>query len=227
MWRNPLKLSERISLWQNELKTITSDYIIGADEVGYGSVAGAVCVCALGAFSDWSMDGLNDSKQLSPKRRKELSLQLEQAHVQQDVEYAIVERSNECIDAIGISAALNQAFIEAIGRVIGILADDDECPTFTVILDGSVDRWKSDRFNAKLKTIVKADNFVPTVMAASILAKTYRDEQMTKLAEQYPAYNWNKNVGYPTPDHKAALEKFGITPLHRKSYEPVKSMVKQ
>jgi len=212
--------------WHQELQSIASDYVIGVDECGNGSIAGPIVVCAVGARKDWYLPGLNDSKKLSAKKREAMVKELDEQANAFNIEYAIVQRSHKVIDQIGIWLALLECYQEAIGRVMAVLEANNKTH-FTVILDGEGQRWSPDRPNAVAKSIPKADGFVPTVMAASILAKVCRDTQMTSLHQIYPNYHWNKNKGYLTTEHRAALEKFGASPLHRQSFEPIKSMVKE
>ena len=191
-------------------------FIIGADECGYGSWAHSVCVGAVKARKDWNMTGLNDSKKLSPKKRE---IMRQKILTERYVEYHIAERSNTYIDQVGIAVALKEAYVECFFMLYSW-----EC---LVIVDGTLKFDDETNGLYHPKSIIKADTKIPTVMAASILAKTYRDEQMRELHKQFPQYGWDQNAGYGVPVHRAAIEKFGLTPLHRMSYSPMKDMVKK
>lgn len=192
-------------------------YLISTDECGWGCIAGPLFVCGVRALTDWKIDGLNDSKKLSPKRRQIMHDRLMECVEQKEITYHIAQRSNVEIDTMGCYAALKDAHIEAF-KMLG----DAKTP---IIVDGNL------RFNGlgmddwQIKSVIKADASVPICMAASIIGKYRRDMLMAKLGKEYPQYGWDGNWGYPTADHKEALEKFGITPLHRKSYRPVKDML--
>lgn len=180
-------------------------YIIGSDEVGTGACASGFVVCALRAPAFWTLDQLNDSKKLTPKKRYEIAQRLIYLSDIGEIDYILIEVSNDNIDAFGLGKTLKDAHREA----INILADDD----VEAIIDGKLKITAS----CPTSSIIKADQSVPTVMAASILAKYYRDEAMKRLHQLYPQYNWKKNVGYVTAEHKAAIKKYGLSPLHRKS----------
>lgn len=178
--------------------------IIGADEVGTGALAGPFCVCAVRAPEDWSLDGLNDSKKLSAKKRGEILLLLMK---EASIQYLIIEKSNELIDQKGLGVCLKEAYIEVI---TGLLGPDDHA-----IIDGMVKL----PFDQRVQSLIKADQKIPAVMAASIIAKEYRDDLMHKLHWKHTEYDWLNNVGYGTASHKYAIKKFGMTDLHRKSYK--------
>lgn len=182
-------------------------YIIGCDEVGTGSGVACLVVCGVKAAQSWNLTGLNDSKKLSPKKRNYIRDQLYEQANNKIIEFYISEQSNEIIDQLGLATALKNAYID----VFNILYDDNS----SIIVDGNL---KFD-LDMNITSIVKADSKIPTVMAASIIAKTYRDRLMQYLHEQYPVYGWDKNVGYLTSEHKAAIKKYGLSPLHRKSYK--------
>lgn len=179
-------------------------YIIGADEVGYGSWAGPLVVCAVRAPIDWQMSGLNDSKQLTIAKRELLSTLL---LADKEIEYAIVEKPNQSIDTDGLGVCLKQAYVTVVSN---LLLPGDEA-----IIDGTV---KLPELGPQVSCLVKADTKIPAVMAASIIAKVYRDNLMKNLDGQHPEYNWKKNVGYGTAEHKEAIKKYGFTGFHRKSY---------
>lgn len=175
----------------------------GCDEAGRGCLAGSVYAAAVILPPDYQNEALNDSKQLTEKRRYALREQIER----DAVAWAVGVVTPEEIDEINI---LN-ASILAMHRALDALKVRPEA----VIVDGN--RFKSYR-DLPSTTIVKGDGKYLSIAAASILAKTYRDDYMNGLAEQFPQYDWKSNKGYPTKKHRDAIRKFGITPFHRKSY---------
>lgn len=175
----------------------------GCDEAGRGCLAGSVYAAAVILPPDYQNEALNDSKQLTEKRRYALRKQIER----DAVAWAVGVVTPEEIDEINI---LN-ASILAMHRALDALKVRPEA----VIVDGN--RFKPYR-DLPSTTIVKGDGKYLSIAAASILAKTYRDDYMNGLAEQFPQYDWKSNKGYPTRKHRDAIRKFGITPFHRKSY---------
>jgi ribonuclease HII len=181
----------------------------GCDEAGRGCLAGSVYAAAVILPPDYQNDLLNDSKQLTEKRRYELREQIER----DAVAWAVGIVTPEEIDRINI---LN-ASILAMHRALDQLKVRPEA----VIVDGN--RFKPYKDPASDKalphtTIVKGDGKYLAIAAASILAKTYRDDYMNQLAEEYPQYDWKSNKGYPTKKHREAIRQFGTTPYHRMSY---------
>jgi ribonuclease HII len=175
----------------------------GCDEAGRGCLAGSVYAAAVILPEDYQNELLNDSKQLSEKRRYEL-----REIIQRDaLAWAVGIVTPEEIDRINI---LN-ASILAMHRALDQLKVRPE----TIIVDGN--RFKPYN-NIPYKTIVKGDAKYLSIAAASILAKTYRDDYMDQLAEEYPQYDWLSNKGYPTKKHREAIKQYGITPYHRRSY---------
>ncbi len=191
-----------------------SKYIIGSDEVGYGCLAGPIMVGAVLAPRDWNLEGLNDSKKLSEKKRNIMSAKLIELASEGEIKYAVARREANCIDNIGLALAQKECYIEAINVVC------------TVILDGLLKLPEDQIDTSKVMSLVKADTFVPAVMAASILAKVYRDEYMKGQHANYPKYHFDSNVGYGSPKHMAALQEHGPCVLHRHSYKPIKALVK-
>ncbi len=175
----------------------------GCDEAGRGCLAGSVYAGAVIFPPDYRNEELNDSKQLSERRRNALREVIKRDAVAWAV--GVVEPDE--IDRINI---LN-ASILAMHRALDALS---VCPE-AVIVDGN--RFKPYR-NLPYTTIVKGDGKYLSIAAASILAKTYRDDYMAELARQYPQYDWQSNKGYPTKKHREAIREFGITPFHRRSY---------
>jgi ribonuclease HII len=175
----------------------------GCDEAGRGCLAGSVYAAAVILPPDYQNEALNDSKQLSAKKRQALRQQIER----DAIAWAVGIVTAEEIDEINI---LN-ASILAMHRALEQLSIQPEY----IIVDGN--RFKPYK-NVPHTTIVKGDGKYLSIAAASILAKTYRDDYMEKLHEQYPYYGWNKNAGYPTKEHRDGIRRHGISPEHRKSY---------
>lgn len=175
----------------------------GCDEAGRGCLAGSVYAGTVIFPPDYRNEELNDSKQLSERRRNAL-----REVIQRDaVAWAVGVVEPDEIDRINI---LNASFL-AMHRALDALSVRPEA----VIVDGN--RFKPYR-DLPYTTIVKGDGKYLSIAAASILAKTYRDDYMAELARQYPQYDWQSNKGYPTKKHREAIREFGITPFHRRSY---------
>ncbi len=175
----------------------------GCDEAGRGCLAGSVFAAAVILPEDYVNEGLNDSKKLTPMRRYELRDEIER----DALAWAVGVVTPEEIDKINI---LN-ASILAMHRAL----DQLEVRPEAIIVDGN--RFKPYRF-IPYNTVVKGDGKYLSIAAASILAKTYRDDYMDSLAREYPQYAWDVNKGYPTEAHREAIAKYGITPYHRKSF---------
>lgn len=175
----------------------------GCDEAGRGCLAGSVFAAAVILPPDYENELLNDSKKLTDRKRKQLREIIE--HDAVDWAVGIVEPGE--IDEINI---LN-ASILAMHRALDQLKVRPEA----VIVDGN--RFKPYR-DLPYTTIVKGDGKYLSIAAASILAKTYRDDYMDRLAEDYPQYDWKSNKGYPTKKHRQAIRECGITPYHRRSF---------
>ncbi|MDR0748595.1 MAG: ribonuclease HII [Tannerellaceae bacterium] len=175
----------------------------GCDEAGRGCLAGAVFAAAVILPPGFAHDELNDSKRLSEKKRYALRPVIEQSAIA----WAIGMVTPEEIDKINI---LNASFL-AMHRAVEQLATQPE----HLLIDGN-------RFTPypgiPHTTIIKGDGKFQSIAAASILAKTYRDDYMNALALHYPAYRWNENKGYPTRAHRLAIRELGITPHHRKTF---------
>lgn len=175
----------------------------GCDEAGRGCLAGSVYAATVILPPDYQNPDLNDSKKLTDKKRKVLREQIER----DAVSWAVGIVTPDEIDKINI---LN-ASILAMHRALDQLKVRPEA----VIVDGN--RFKPYQ-NLPYTTVVKGDGKYLAIAAASILAKTYRDDYMDALAEEYPQYDWKSNKGYPTKKHRAAIKQFGVTPYHRMSY---------
>lgn len=175
----------------------------GCDEAGRGCLAGSVYAAAVILPPDYKNEMLNDSKKLTDKKRKELREIIER----DAVAWAVGIVTPEEIDKINI---LNASFL-AMHRALDQLKTRPEA----VIVDGN--RFKPYK-DLPYTTIVKGDGKYLAIAAASILAKTYRDDYMDALAEEFPQYDWKSNKGYPTKKHREAIRLHGVTPYHRMSY---------
>lgn len=175
----------------------------GCDEAGRGCLAGAVFAAAVIFPSDYQNDKLDDSKKLSEKKRYQLREEIER----DALAWAVGVVSPEEIDKINI---LNASFL-AMHRALDQLAIRPEA----LLIDGN--RFKAYK-DIPHTTVVKGDGKYMSIAAASILAKTYRDDYMMKLNQEYPQYHWDSNKGYPSKAHREAIRKFGTTPYHRMSY---------
>lgn len=175
----------------------------GCDEAGRGCLAGPVFAAAVILPQDFSNDLLNDSKQLTEKQRYLLRPIIEK----EALAWAVGVVNAEEIDKINILAASFLAMHRAV--------DDLKIRPEHLLIDGN--RFKPYR-NVPFTTIVKGDGKMASIAAASILAKTYRDDFMNKIAVEYPQYDWLSNKGYPTVKHRNAIKEYGITPYHRKSF---------
>ena len=175
----------------------------GCDEAGRGCLAGSVYAAAVILPFDYQNELLNDSKKLTAKKRYALREDIER----DAIAWAVGIVTPEEIDKINI---LNASFL-AMHRALDQLKIRPEA----VIVDGN--RFKPYQ-DLPSTTIVKGDGKYLSIAAASILAKTYRDDYMLSLAEEYPQYDWQSNMGYPTKKHRQAIREHGITPYHRKSY---------
>ncbi|MBR6459930.1 MAG: ribonuclease HII [Actinomycetaceae bacterium] len=174
----------------------------GCDEAGRGCLAGPVFAAAVILPADYVNAELNDSKQLSERRR----LQLRDVIERDAVAWAVAQCSPAEIDKLNIL----RCSILAMQRALNDLAVQPQ----HVIVDGN--RWSTWRVPAH--TIVKGDATYMSIAAASILAKTYRDDYMRRLAKEFPQYGWEHNVGYPSAEHREAIRRFGATPHHRKTF---------
>ncbi len=175
----------------------------GCDEAGRGCLAGAVYAAAVVLPPDFEHETLTDSKQLTPHQRYALREVIER----EAIDWAIGRVDPQEIDEINI---LNASFL-AMHRALDQLKIR---PQF-LLIDGN--RFRPYR-NLPYRTIVKGDGKYLSIAAASILAKTYRDDYMTELDAAYPQYGWKQNKGYPTRQHRLAIRKYGSTPFHRLTY---------
>jgi ribonuclease HII len=175
----------------------------GCDEAGRGCLAGPVVAAAVILPKNFKHPVLNDSKKLSPKQRVDLKNEIINTAIAWKVGFV----SNEEIDEMNILRASIKAMHIAIEGL-------EKMPQF-LLIDGN--RFYPFK-DIKYKTIIKGDGLFFSIAAASVLAKTFRDEYMDRISEEFPDYGWGKNKGYPTSAHRAAIIKYGITPYHRKSF---------
>ena len=175
----------------------------GCDEAGRGCFAGPVFASAVILRKDFFHPLLNDSKQLTGDERNELRIVIEK----EAISYAVTSISHKEIDRINIL----QASIKAMHISVSKLTTKPQL----LLIDGNYFR-KYKRLPHRC--IIKGDGLYASIAAASILAKTYRDEYMTKLHEEFPHYNWASNKGYGTPEHRRALDEHGVCKYHRKSW---------
>ncbi|MDR2690748.1 MAG: ribonuclease HII [Dysgonamonadaceae bacterium] len=175
----------------------------GCDEAGRGCLAGAVFAAAVVFPPDFECEELNDSKQLSEKQRDALRPVIEK----EALAWAVATVSSGEIDRINILNASILAMHRALDRL-------NICPQH-LLIDGN--RFKNYK-NIPHTTIVKGDGKYLSIAAASVLAKTHRDEYMLRLHEEFPQYDWSNNKGYPTRKHRKVIAEIGITPYHRMSF---------
>ncbi|MBK7172500.1 MAG: ribonuclease HII [Bacteroidales bacterium] len=175
----------------------------GCDEAGRGCLCGPVYAAAVILPSDYHNHELDDSKKLTQKKREKLRFEIEK----EAVSFAVASVDNNVIDQINILNASIKAMHLAIEKL--------DVPPGYLLIDGN-------RFHAfndiPYSCIIKGDGIYLSIAAASVLAKTYRDDFMDALSKLYPDYQWDKNKGYPTLFHREAIARFGITPFHRKSF---------
>jgi ribonuclease HII len=193
------------------LSFFTPDLIeAGCDEAGRGCLAGPVVAAAVILPKHYTHEVLNDSKQLSKEEREQLRIEIER----DALAWAVAEVSSEGIDEINILNASFKAMHLAIDKLT-------VKPQFLLIDGNRFNRYKEINHEC----IIKGDAHYLSIAAASILAKTYRDELMQKLAIQFPGYGWETNRGYPTPEHREGIKQLGITPYHRKSFQLLPSQL--
>ncbi len=186
--------------------------IIGIDEAGRGPIAGPVVVAAVIMPKNFIIQGLNDSKKLTAKKRTELYKKIKSYALH--YEYRVIEHT--IIDEINILQATFQGMSELVTAFLSL--------SYLALIDGPyVPRIERDeKSQLVLKSVVKGDSTYQCIAAASIVAKVVRDTIMDNYHEKFPQYDFIHNKGYPTKKHKQALARFGICPIHRKSFGPVK-----
>ena len=191
--------------------------ICGVDEAGRGPLAGAVYASAVILDAAHPISGLTDSKKITEKRRDALAIEIKQ----QALAWAIATSSVEEIDEINIL----QASLLAMKRAVEAMQKE-----FAEVLNGQaihvqVDGNKRPNISLSCEAIVKGVSKVQAISAASILAKTARDANLYELDKQYPMYGFAQHKGYPTKAHMALLQEHGVSPVHRRSYAPVKKLL--
>jgi ribonuclease HII len=184
--------------------SFTKDLIeAGCDEAGRGCLAGPVVAAAVILPKRYRHKKLNDSKQLTKEEREELRVDI----LRDALEWAVGEVDHLEIDKINI---LNASF-----KAMHLALDKLQTRPQLLLIDGNRFKPYSD---VRYECIIKGDGRYLSIAAASILAKTYRDDLMVKLAGQFPGYSWETNVGYPTEAHRDGIRQIGISPFHRKSF---------
>ena len=183
----------------------------GCDEVGRGPLAGDVVAAAVILDPEKPIEGLNDSKKLTEKKREQLFVEIQQ----KAKSWCIARASVAEIDSINIL----QASLLAMTRAVQGLHVQPE----HVLVDGN----KLPKWNYTAEAVVKGDSRVAAISAASILAKVTRDREMVELDKAYPGYGLADHKGYPTKVHMDALTRLGVTPIHRTSYAPVRALIEQ
>jgi ribonuclease HII len=197
-------MSDRIDLWAIEHGCFESGFqlVCGVDEAGRGPLAGPVCAAAVILPPDMEIPGLNDSKKLTDKKRRELF----DIITAEAVSYGIALISEKEIDEINILQATFRAMEQAVARM-------DVTPDL-VLVDGN----REPKLPYPVRTVVKGDSLSASIAAASILAKVTRDRFMEQIDESYPQYGFAVHKGYGTKRHYAALTKFGPSPIHRMTF---------
>lgn len=181
-----------------------NEFECGTDEAGRGCLAGPVTAAAVMLPVNFKNKILNDSKQLSEKKRELLKPIIEV----DAITFGVAHVFEKEIDTINILNASILAMHKSIGQL-------NPTPEFIIVDGNKFKPYKSIPF----ETIIKGDAKFMSIAAASILAKTYRDEYMCKIHEEFPMYNWKQNKGYPTLEHRDAIRKYGVTKYHRKSFK--------
>ena len=198
---------EKMLAYEKELYTQGIQLIAGVDEVGRGPLAGPVVAAAVILPKACKIPGLNDSKKIPKSKHKEIY----EAVLQNAVAIGIGIKDNQVIDQVNIYEATKLAMMEAIGQL-------EPQPQHLLI-----DAMKLD-LPISQTSIIKGDANSLSIAAASIVAKVTRDQMMEEFDRKYPGYDFAQNAGYGTAKHLAGLDKLGVTPIHRRSFEPVKSM---
>lgn len=190
-----------------------SDFILecGTDEAGRGCLAGPVTAAAVILPDDFTSELLNDSKQLSEKIREELKPLIESKAIC----FSVTHLDSGVIDELNILNASIKAMHHCIEKL-------NPVPNY-IVVDGN--RFKPIN-NIPYSTIIKGDSKYMSIAAASVIAKTYRDEYMNRIHEEFPMYNWKKNKGYPTLEHREAIRKYGATKYHRMSFRLLPEQLK-
>ena len=198
---------EKMLAYEKELYTQGIQLIAGVDEVGRGPLAGPVVAAAVILPKGCKIPGLNDSKKIPKAKHKEIY----EAVLQNAIAIGVGVKDNHVIDQVNIYEATKLAMMEAIGQL-------EPQPQHLLI-----DAMRLD-LPISQTSIIKGDANSLSIAAASIVAKVTRDQMMEEFDKEYPGYDFAKNAGYGTTNHLAGLHRLGVTPIHRRSFEPVKSM---
>ena len=198
---------EKMLAYEKELYTQGIQLIAGVDEVGRGPLAGPVVAAAVILPKACKIPGLNDSKKIPKSKHKEIY----EAVLQEAIAIGIGVKDNHVIDQVNIYEATKLAMMEAIGQL-------EPQPQHLLI-----DAMKLD-LPISQTSIIKGDANSLSIAAASIVAKVTRDQMMEEFDREYPGYDFAQNAGYGTAKHLAGLDQLGVTPIHRRSFEPIKSM---
>ena len=198
---------EKMLAYEKELYAQGIQLIAGVDEVGRGPLAGPVVAAAVILPENCKIPGLNDSKKIPKSKHKEIY----EAVLQNAIAIGIGVKDNQVIDQVNIYEATKLAMMEAIGQL-------DPQPQHLLI-----DAMRLD-LPISQTSIIKGDANSLSIAAASIVAKVTRDQMMEEFDREYPGYDFAQNAGYGTTKHLAGLDQLGVTPIHRRSFEPVKSM---
>ncbi|MGB7934024.1 MAG: ribonuclease HII [Gammaproteobacteria bacterium] len=189
---------------------IHSGHVAGVDEAGRGPLAGPVIAAAVILDPDNPVCGLKDSKQLTQIRREALYLEI----TQKSLAWATGRASVEEIDRLNIL----QATLLAMQRAVFMLSP----PALCVLVDGI----QCPRLDCPVEAVVRGDSTIAAISAASIIAKVTRDREMVEMDRRYPGYGLARHKGYPSREHLLALQRLGVTPLHRRSYAPVRKLLR-
>lgn len=190
--------------------------IVGIDEVGRGPWAGPLVMGAV--VLGCEIEGLADSKQLSKRRREELNSEIREKALAVGLGWVTARE----IDTLGLASALQLACRRALEEV-----DALGVAYYEIIIDGTINFLRDTGRGQYVTTLKKADSLIPSVSAASIVAKVARDNYMAQQDESYPGYKFGSHVGYGTAAHRAAIEQLGVTPLHRLSFAPLQKYAEQ
>ena len=201
---------EQMKQYERELRAEGICFVAGVDEVGRGPLAGPVVTAAVILPDDFDVLGVDDSKKLSDKKRRELDVLIRE----KALAYGFGMRDNETIDRINILNATKEAMKDAIDEAVEMLEIKHRKKLQHVLIDAV----RLDGLNYPETPIVKGDQKSISIAAASIIAKVKRDDMMTAYASKYPGYAFEKNKGYGTREHYEGIRRLGMTPIHRRSF---------
>jgi ribonuclease HII len=196
-----------------------SDFIIGVDEVGRGSLVGSVIICAFrskNALFDLLPFSVKDSKKINKKQRESIYNYF-QENKNLNCSYQITFGKKRDIEELNIHKVVLQSMSTAVKAI--------SKPSDKIIIDGSF--VPEDLKEFQVSSLIKADDKINQVSAASIIAKVFRDKLISRLHFFENKYGWNKNAGYGTKNHLEAINKYGISPFHRKTYQPISRLIKE